>query len=287
MNIREYQHGIFPQSGDLILNMPDDIYHTWPGSISKSGLHVIQEQSPAHFRYAEPRDRSRAMEIGSALHCAVLQPDLFAARYLCLRDTKARTASEYKSACKDWPGGGEFVLTGPEADHISGMQSVLYSDPNTRTLLESDGYREASLFVTDPDTGCMLRVRFDLLTTDGQILDLKKTRDCRPRAFMAAITSYGYDMQAAFYLHAGKLAGLAESFTFLAIEESMPHARKLYLPDADVMQRGAVRFREALETYAQCIRTDFWPCYPSQPEYIGLPGWALDETEISTEDSGE
>jgi len=60
-------------------------YHSGPGD-SKSGLDLVH-QSPAHLRAAqistEPRKSTASQALGSAFHCLVLEPDVFAATY-CL-----------------------------------------------------------------------------------------------------------------------------------------------------------------------------------------------------------
>lgn len=288
MKILNYTPGMEITPPCLILNMPNEVYHSLPG-ISKSGLDRIAI-SPAHYRYREPSEPSRSMVIGSAIHAAILQPDVFAREYLQLRDVKARTASEYKAAVKDWPNGADFVLTGPESDHIAGMQAAVGSDPNCTDALDGFGYREASLFVPDPVTGITVRVRFDFLPTDPgrPVIDLKKTRDCRPDAFMRAIASYRYHVQAALYLDAWEWAtGGQRDFQFLAIEETIPHARKLYTMGPESLALGRKLYRAEINTFAACHKAEYWPCHDSAPELIELPDWVLGGQEITVDEEIE
>ena len=61
-------------------------YHTNTSRISKSGLDLIN-RAPAHYweRYlnphASPQKETPALLIGSAVHCAVLEPEEFGKRY--------------------------------------------------------------------------------------------------------------------------------------------------------------------------------------------------------------
>ena len=61
-------------------------YHTNTSRISKSGLDLIN-RAPAHYyeRYlnpaANPQKETPALVIGSAVHCAVLEPEEFGKRY--------------------------------------------------------------------------------------------------------------------------------------------------------------------------------------------------------------
>jgi len=289
MKILDYTSGMQIDPPCLILNMPDAVYHSISFGISKSGLDKIA-LSPAHYRFGEKTERSRAMVIGAAIHCALLQPDLYESEYMRLHGVTVRTASEYKAACKEYSLGPDYILTGPESDHIAGMQACVLADPNAKRLLTGDGYREASLFVRDPVTQVVVRVRFDFVPTDLTlpIVDLKKTRDCRPEKFMRHIHEYRYHVQAALYLDAWNWAtGEHRMWCNLAVEETLPHAMKPYLMGPESLILGRKLYRENLNAFAECDRTNTWPCYDTTPELIEVPDWVLGEQEITTGETGE
>lgn len=289
MNIVTYTPGMQIEPPMLVLDMPSSVYHIMPDSISKSGLDRIA-LSPAHYRYREPSEPSRAMVIGSAIHAALLQPELYEVEYLRLREVKVRTAAEYKAAAKEWPGGGDYVLTGPESAHIDGMQACVMADTHARALLTGDGYREASLFVRDPITGVCVRVRYDFMPADFSrpIVDLKKTRDCRSDAFVRSVANYRYHVQAALYVDAWQWAtGETRPFVMLAIEETLPHALKPYLMGSESLALGRKLYRENLATYAECVQSKYWPAYNTEPETLELPDWVLGNQEITTTDDNE
>ena len=78
-----------PEPG-LYADIPMLEYHTWEGA-SQSRLKVIRDQSPAHLRWQmdHPSPPSDAQAVGSAVHTAVLEPELFASSY-DLGPTKTR-----------------------------------------------------------------------------------------------------------------------------------------------------------------------------------------------------
>ncbi len=272
------------EPGSYYTEMPNRDYHEADG-ISKSGLDLI-DRSPAHYRYRAARKPSRNMEIGTAIHTALLEPERFAAEYMLLRDVADRRASAYKEAAKVY--GTENTLTGTEADKVAGMQESVYANPHARNLLESDGWRELSGIVKDPDTGIICRHRFDLLTTDGIAVDVKKTQDARPDAFSRAVHNYRYHVQAAFYadqyywITGEHLLG----FRFIAIEEELPHGVKIYTIDDGGIAIGRELYRDNLRTYADCNQSGEWPCYNSEPELLSLPGWVMAQYENDLEDGG-
>ncbi|MBW8380885.1 PD-(D/E)XK nuclease-like domain-containing protein, partial [Salmonella enterica] len=69
------------------------------------------------------------------------------------------------------------------------------------------GNSEVSMFAECPETGLMLKCRFDRLSdTLAYPLDVKSCRDASERGFSNAFGQYKYHIQAAFYLYVLKLA---------------------------------------------------------------------------------
>ena len=261
----------------IIACMSNADYHAHD-SISKSGLDLIA-RSPAHFRYQEKREPTRAMVIGSALHAAVLEPELFASQYMLLRNVTDRRASEYKQAVAVH--GADFVLTGSEADYVAGMQETVRSHPYAGRVLSDPGRAELSVITTDPVTGVAVRCRFDWLTDAGKPVDLKTTLDARPDAFARSVANYRYHVQAAFYsdVWQWETGETLDRFVFLAIEKSMPHALAPYMLDDEAIAEGRRLYREALNLYADCLDRDEWPGYDAQPQWLCLPSWAVEFNE--------
>ena len=268
--------------GVFVLDMPNEAYHAYEG-ISKSGLDVL-DRSPAHLMYGAKREPSRAMAIGTAIHTAILEPKKFLTDYLLLKDVKARTASEYKQAIKvHHP---DNVLIASEAANVAGMQESVYAQPQAAYALNLPGYRELSAFVEDPETGVLMRCRFDLITESGHSIDLKKTRDSRPEEFAKSVYNYRYHVQDAMYSHIFELitGQPLNSFEFLAVEEQPPHCAMMFKLTEESKQIGFSEYRRNLETYSECLNSNEWPGYEETTEELSLPSWAIsryeDELEI-------
>lgn len=275
----EYQDGMQINAPSYISSMPADIYHEHD-SISNSGLKLIN-RSPAHFKYPPERAETRNKVLGSALHMACLEPNIFYQTYTLLRNAKDRTTSEYKEAKKLH--GEEFVLVSSECAKVEGIMNSLYRDTGIRNILEQPGANELSGFAIDPETGVICRHRFDKLTTQAVAIDLKTTVDARNHAFSRSIFSYGYHIQNAFYHDQYQwITGQdLEEFFFVAIESESPFACKLYCVDMDSFELGRDTYRNSLNTYAYCKKHDDWPAYDSTAEEISVPRWAINEYEES------
>lgn len=272
------------EPGHYYTDMPNEVYHSAHG-ISKSGLDLI-ERSPAHYRFAPPRKSTRNMEIGTAIHTALLEPERFAEEYMLLKGVADRRASEYKQAAKVH--GSERTLVGHEADKVAGMQEAVYANAAAANLLKAEGWSELSGIAIDPETGAVCRHRFDRLTADGIAVDVKKTQDARSEAFSRSVHNYRYHVQAAFYAdqYFWITGQRLKAFAFIAVEEEFPHGVKVYYMTDDAIAIGRDLYRENLKTYAECLSAQDWPCYDDQPEHLCLPSWVMAQYENELEDGG-
>lgn len=258
----------------LTKDLSNSAYHAHP-AISKSGLDLIA-RSPAHFMYRAPKEPSRAMEIGTAIHTALLEPDRYKKEYVTV-DCEDRRASAYKEAVKTL--GSERVLTRGEADKIVGMSESVQGNPHAQALLQHDfAAFEVSIITKDPETGVDVKCRFDLLT-GNKALDLKKTQDARPDAFAKSVANYRYMVQAAFYsdVYRWETGDELEAFGFLVVEEEMPHASAIYVLDDEAIQYGRKLYRRDLNRYAECLESETWPSVDQTPQVLSLPSWVYKE----------
>jgi len=276
--IKPYKTGMQITEPCYVSNMPADVYHQHD-SASSSGLRLLL-RSPDHFKNGDEKDQTRSMVLGSALHMACLEPDIFYDTYRLLRSSENRMTSEYKQAKKDF--GEEFVLVKPEIEKIEGMARNLHKSAIYEYLDNDCCAKELSGFAIDPETGLMCRHRFDAII-DGIAIDLKTTTDARKPAFEKKILNFGYHIQAAFYADQHKWITGEEikKFIFVAIETSAPYAVKIYELEQDSMEVGRKKYRQALNEYAECKASDTWPSYDNQEiETIGIPQWALEKDAI-------
>ena len=258
----------------LTRDLSNEAYHA-SSAISKSGLDLIA-RSPAHYAYRSPSAPSRAMEMGTAIHTALLEPDRYATEYVTV-DCEDRRASAYKEAVKVH--GSERVLTRAESDKIGGMSVSVQGNPHAQSLLKHDfAATEVSILTVDPETGVNVKCRFDLLA-GNKALDLKKTQDARPDAFAKSVANYRYMVQAAFYtdVYRWETGMELEAFGFLVVEEEMPHASAIYVLDDDAIQYGRKLYRRDLNRYAECLNANEWPSVDQTPQILSLPSWVYRE----------
>lgn len=264
------------RAGCFVVGMPNEAYHAYEG-ISKSGLDLI-DRSAAHFAYAPKREPSRAMVLGSATHAAILEPDVFAREYLLLRDVTDRRSTVYKEAIKTHA--PECVLTGSEADQVAAMQEAARSNSAIMEILSQAGHAEIAAFVTDPETGVLLKAKYDYLSDNAVCMDIKTTQDIRYQQFQRSVGQYRYHVQDSFYSYVYRLLTGGElKFKFGCIESSAPHATKVYTLDDEAKLIGMRLARRNIDTYAQCVTYGEWPYPDGSDELLSLPSWCLEEED--------
>ena len=266
--------------GKFVKDMPNEEYHSYEG-VSKSGLDKIA-RSPAHYKYSKYKPATRAMEIGTAIHAAILEPERFDQEYV-ITEAKARTEKSYKDAKKEH--GSELTLTAAEGEKVLNMRESVEGNLSAMKHLRSSGAAELSAICKDPETGVIIRARFDWITDDGVVVDVKKTQDVRPEKFAKSVNDYRYHVQQAMYSFVYKqITGEdLQAFYFLAVEEEAPHSNEMYLLDDLALEMGNYYFRRDLRTYADCVSSGKWPHPDAGEGIIELPNWAISSYENDLE----
>jgi len=110
--------------------MPAPRYHDHPALSRSQAAQLLK--SPAHYqaylRREADRSTTRPMEIGTALHTALLEPSRFEREYIDSRADK-RTESTYKQAVSAADGRGDLVLTASEYAYVEGARQAVYEQP--------------------------------------------------------------------------------------------------------------------------------------------------------------
>ncbi|HFI7433943.1 TPA: PD-(D/E)XK nuclease-like domain-containing protein [Escherichia coli] len=234
----------------IYYGMPNADYHANEaiGSTTVKAISV----SPANH-YFNKFTGSKSAHIGSAIHAALLEPELFRSDYLLMPDVTSRSSKEYKSAseCKN----PEYILVGSEVDTVNRMFDSSRLNEDFMDYMNTKGCSEVSMFAECPETGLMLKCRFDRLSdTLTYPLDVKSCRDASERGFSNAFGQFKYHIQAAFYLYVLKLATGIEynQFAFFAIENSPPYRNCMYYIGEESLELGYREMFAALHKLVAC-----------------------------------
>lgn len=256
-------------------------YHKWGGA-SNSRLSVLFDKSPAHLKAEidNPSDPTPAMQVGTAVHAAILEPELFAAKVCCAPDVNKRTnAGKAELEAFELANVGRLILSSADFETVLRVRDAVNAHPSARNLLDNSDDRELSIAWDDAETGVRCKARLDIHSRRvAYAADVKTTSDASPKAFARTIANFGYHRQAAMYADGAAAVGLdVRDFVFIACEKTPPYAVAVYrLRDSDI-ELGRMQLRDLLRTFARCMDAGEWPGFDGGISEIALPTWATYE----------
>lgn len=271
-------------------DVPEDEYHSDRGSLSASGAKLLLPPScPAIYRYRlDHPERKDVFDYGSAAHARVLgvgaevevvKKKNKQGEYVDAGDYMTVSSQAHRDEIR---AAGKIPLLAWENRAIDAMARALAADEEAAPFLTGDGRPEVSAYFEDAPTGVLRRCRFDWLPTVGNgrlvIADYKTAASADEEKWKKAAADYGFEMQAAWYLDAAIALGLDDdpAFAFIVQEKTPPYLVAVYQLDADALQVGRYRNRQALELFAHCRATNTWPGRGSNLS-LSLPHWHIDK----------
>lgn len=255
--------------------------------LNQSTLKLFR-RTPAHAReyMVHPPEPTDALELGTAVHVAVLEPERFARQYVAAPkvDRRTKAGKEQWAAFEDAHRGLE-VLSAEDMEVCRGIADAAVGLETVARLLASPGKSEVGVVWDDPQTGVRCKALMDRITTFAGwtvVVDLKSTQDASPGAFARDCAKYAYHVQAAFYLDGlNVLAPANRRFFHVAVEKARPYCCAVYELDPPAVAQGRADYREYLRVYAECARSGRWPGYRDAVEPLSLPVWALSEEVLN------
>ncbi|MER7115520.1 PD-(D/E)XK nuclease-like domain-containing protein [Saccharomonospora azurea] len=278
--------------------IPEDKYHADPvvgGSLSSSGARKLLPPScPALFAYERdnpPARPSKSLNFGSAAHRMVLGvgPEIHVLQGKDAEEPEDRRKKAVQQEEAEAWAAGRLPVLRKEYEQIKAMADKLRQHPLAGILLDPDGGRAEQTIIwsstvegVSGDVEVMRRARLDWLPDRDPdfrtiLVDYKTTTNASPKAISKTIAEYGYHQQAAWYIDAVKAVGAAEDDATLAFvfqEKRAPYLVTVAeIHPADLAYARRLN-RQALETYARCTETGYWPGYPEQVVEVRLPRYS-------------
>ena len=260
--------------------MPHEAYRV-VDALSYSTLKVFHEcKIPSkfydlHVSISKPVHTSTPdMEMGSAFHTLVLQPDLFAKTYA--------KAPQIRRGTKEWKeveanNDGLILIKEENWETIHNMADRVFSNRCTRKLLEN-GKAEESFFWEEPRTGRCFKCRSDF-RAGSFVVDLKTCQDAATSttSFPKTVQSYKYHWQS--YLYSKLIAQVTgqpvEGFIFIAIEKTYPYLVVPQTIDKEWMKLAESEVEQEIAAYFACKDANLWKNYEEKIYEIQAPKWGI------------
>ncbi|HFL4502839.1 TPA: exodeoxyribonuclease VIII [Escherichia coli] len=262
----------------IYYGISNENYHAGPG-VSKSQLDDIAD-TPALYLWRKnaPVDttKTKTLDLGTAFHCRVLEPEEFSNRFIVAPEFNRRTNAgkeEEKAFLMECASTGKTVITAEEGRKIELMYQSVMALPLGQWLVESAGHAESSIYWEDPETGILCRCRPDKIIPEFHwIMDVKTTADIQ--RFKTAYYNYRYHVQDAFYSDGYEAQfGVQPTFVFLVASTTVECGRypvEIFMMGEEAKLAGQQEYHRNLRTLADCLNTDEWPAIKT----LSLPRWA-------------
>jgi len=265
-------------------------YAAIPG-VRSTHLRLLARRTPAHYRWAEDHDEDGSDDTASrrwlrAVHCAVLQPEIYAAEYAVYPGR--RVGAKYDIWLQARP--GIQALTEGEEAAVRGIAAALRAHPDAARILWGPGWSEVTRTWTDQPSRLTCRARLDrVIPRVGQaqiceVWDLKTLGDASPIAVRWQVLRQRYDLQLAHY-RAGILAGGRAQVAvcgLVVVEAGPPHDVGVYRFSEPALAAAELERQELLARIAECERSGQWP--GACPEAIDLD---LADDDVGELDTGD
>ena len=269
----------------LIESMPEAEYRAAAG-VPFSQLHRI-DRSPAHTLVRVTP--TAAMELGSAAHVAILEPERFDALYAaCPRVDRRTKAGKAEAEAFEAANAGKRIIDAADHANVLRMREAVYANPMLARYLRAPHVTEASMFWTDELTGLALKGRADWISRRGVLLDLKTSDDASVERFERSMATYHYHAQLAYYADGLAACGVPVSVVLIvAVEKEPPYGVAVYAIDEQSLDAGRIENRQRLKRWAECEKAGQWPGYPPHVQTITLPMWKLKQVSLMNGDAHE
>lgn len=268
----------------------NEVYHA-NTAISHSKLELFRRRPISYYRrfvaktLARP-ETTEAFRIGSAAHCAVLEPEEFGNRYAQRPEGIDRRTKDGKVAFAQFEAEnvGKVIIDSGELGDVREMVAAVNHHPLASQLLAA-GKPELTWRV-EPKGSLALQCRTDWFNLAGcelsqgrpYVADLKTVESLDSDAFRnfeRACFSFGYHRQAGFYLPLiTEITGSPVfDFFFIAVEKVEPFGVAVYRLSDAAIARGQDETITDLVRLQSCLASNVWPNLDPGLREIGLPKW--------------
>ncbi len=273
-----------PEPG-VYFDVPFDEYQQWD-AWNPSTIKIGLDESMMAMKHVMDMgsESSDSMDLGTACHLAILQPDLLSSRIVVWpegrRAGKVWDAFEAEHANK-------LILTAKEYAACIHIRDCVRAHRPAADLFGTDGRTEAVIVWEDSATGAMCKGRTDWLA-ETFIADLKTAADPKPRGFMNAAVKYQYYVSMGAYMDGlWTLGKQIETAHFVVVGNKPWHDVVVYDMSPQSIRVGIERWQKGLARALECERLGRWPGCAPEPVVFELPEWVTGGAESLVTVGGE
>ena len=223
--------------------------------------------SMAHMKAAVdagPSVPTDAMQLGTALHCAFLEPELMLKRVACWKGA-ARKGKAWEEFCDEHE--GKVILTASAHEQMEGMVRSLRKHPIIRQWQSK--IEDVEVSGVGSICGVPVKGRCDAMTPDP-LIDLKKVRSGDARTFTSAVLGFGYHWQAYVY----RKIFNRDRFVLATVEDKAPFDVVAYELSPAFLREGEREVVAVLDQWKFACERGVFPGRCDQIVQLEIPEWA-------------
>ena len=268
-----------------VFDLEDEAYFRGIG-VSKSQLDDFSKSPKNYYaKYClnEIEPPTKAMELGTLLHTAILEPDKlenFVTEEFIFQKLPAKATRANKDY-KEWKTiqieNGKKIVSKDDYNQAIEFVKIINSKPNTKALL-TNGFAEKACYAIDPISKLLLKCKVDYIKSDYTMVDIKSTKDASFTEFEKSIYNFRYQVQAAYYMYVVSLVYDIKisdlDFKWICLEKGLSPDVIVYKPDAGIIELGEKLFRRDLNALSEAMEKREFKGYNDKETFISIPHWA-------------
>ena len=227
------------------------------GPVSKSLLWDFNT-SPFKWRHSKPREASKAMDLGTLIHAATLEPETVE-QIIAISpyaDFRTKEAREWKAEQAD---SGKIITSRDEIDKALSIAETVTDEYH----LQFDARYKTEVAVFGKIGATEIKGLIDIVP-DGLdcLMDLKTTGEIGSlESLQRVIVNRGYHWQAALYLDLWNAAASEKRtrFVFCFVEVDSPHETAWVELSDNLLDLGRAGYMNALAKWQTCVAANHWP----------------------------
>lgn len=254
------------------------IYRSDPGVNISALKNLKTTPAKARRRLDNPPKQSAALELGTAIHAAILERDKFLETYGIKPNVDLRTKAG-KEALAEASQSGKILLSAEDYDTALTLGARVHECSFLQRFVKN-GIYESSWF-HEHELGLRIKGRLDIWLPEMDIIvDIKTTDSADEYSFRRDCVKYHYYNQAAWYsdLVTSITGRSVAGYVILAVEKSEDKDIRAFWLDDAFLDKGRKENREWLSQWYLCEKTGQWPGYEKKIQTLKAPKW-FEESE--------
>jgi len=282
-------------------------YHADPcpvPSLSSSIGQILVDRSPAHAYLAHPRlgpdtpqrESSKEMDEGTLVHGLMLGKGMERVQVITATDKDGNTVDNYRTKAAQTErdeivAAGKTPVLPRELDIVRAMAAKFTAKlERDHGIVLDPANSERAIYWTErahDGTEIQCRAMLDNVDLDNAVIyDIKRLKSAHPRSVRKYVEGACIQHEAYRRAVIANYPDLAPRmrFQWIVVEPTRPHEILLAHPSGSMEQLGGMKWEQAINRWAWCMKRDRWPGYAARSVPLEASAYALEDAIVDSMD---